>query len=462
MNNLEQGSTSNRLAQSASIPQDSAVHNLSYEDNLRLLEQLKRSKNSRLREPQAPQPSAQVAELLQPTPAPTKKRWQPAKPIRKDISGPIALLGSKEAVEAHLEAQRPQQRQQPPALEELLDLEALRPKRGKGAGGEGAAALARELDHLARIALDARIYLYSADGAPPEQIVMHLPAEAIGERLGVSPDTLNRHTARLTELGYLQARPHYTSTTDEGEVVSHIDGTLYAVRLAPGRTAKLTKRDYKRKYRDLDADKAAGRTAFNLIKNAYTKAGEKPRQDEEKKCGGQDQFCEGYETIRARLTPTQRNQARLDIAAGLELWAVTPGHISAKQAPLLNNDPRIYFANITAGLTTVQDVIYSVGILADCAYKIRSDLVAAFARVLAREFDNGYNHPAWCGLLWEAYRREKGGLHGLDDLRRVLTRTMVTVRERGKDIRKPGAMCFKAWRNEVGGPSTSELASAAD
>ncbi|WP_415789261.1 hypothetical protein [Deinococcus saxicola] len=58
-----------------------------------------------------------------------------------------------------------------PRLCELLELEAFRPKRGKGFGTAGAGALAVRLYELARIFLAARLYLYDKDGHLPQQVV---------------------------------------------------------------------------------------------------------------------------------------------------------------------------------------------------------------------------------------------------------------------------------------------------
>ncbi|CAM3556601.1 hypothetical protein DESA109040_16220 [Deinococcus saxicola] len=91
----------------------------------------------------------------------------------------------------------------------------------------------------------------------------------LAESLGICDNTLREWTAQLQAAGYLYACQHFTSMTGkDGQRMTAVDGMLYAVRLAPGHTACLRYRDYKRQYRDRDADKAAGRTAFNAIANA--------------------------------------------------------------------------------------------------------------------------------------------------------------------------------------------------
>lgn len=206
------------------------------------------------------------------------------------LTDALAYLDQQEQAQATPRICVQMPHQSPPPVDELLDLEPLRPKRGRGAGTEGPGALARLMADLARDHLAARPHLRRRDGSAPVQVVMHLPAEMVSEQLGINDCTRLEWTGQLQATGYLQARLHYaTSTNDQGERVTMVTGTLYAVRLQPGHTARVRYADLCRKWRDLDADRAAGRTSYAAIKAAYKRAeaAEAKRvQDEEKNTRG--------------------------------------------------------------------------------------------------------------------------------------------------------------------------------
>ncbi|MBB5366371.1 hypothetical protein, partial [Deinococcus humi] len=243
------------------------------------------------------------------------------------------------------------QRQPLPRLEELLALEDFRPKRGRGAGTAGAGALAAGLHELARLGLATRLYLYDKDGQSPRQIVLHLCAELLAEALGVSDNTLRDWTTQLQKAGYLSARPHYTTTTLDGKRVTAVDGMLYAIRLTPNHTARLRYQDYKRAYRNLDADRAAGRTAYNAIANAAKRAEEaqilEGVQDSEKNTEGS---CTPSEQIRAELLEQLRR------------WAVIPGNVTT-QNPLKADPAVIHPDEAAKRLGGVQDVVHALSTL---------------------------------------------------------------------------------------------------
>jgi hypothetical protein len=320
------------------------------------------------------------------------------------------------------------QRQPLPRLSELLDLELFRPKRGKGFGTAGAGALAVRLYELARVFLAARLYLYDKDGKPPKQVVMHLCAELLAESLGICDNTMREWTAQLTASGFVFARHHFTSMTGkDGQRMTAVDGTLYAVRLAPGHTARLRYRDYKRQYRDLDADKAAGRTAFNAIANA-------DRRFEEAKnleCVQDDQFfIEG--------SPDPVNQRQAELLEQLRRWAVIPGNIDLQNP--LKHDPAINdAAEAERLLNGVQDVVFLLPTLLEAHKSKRAALVGMMGAALARDLKDTHSRLYYCKVIWQAWQAEIEGRDGLQALAVELQRLEVDRRE-WKGLRRPAAL----------------------
>ncbi|MBB6018890.1 hypothetical protein [Deinococcus radiopugnans] len=379
---------------------------------------------------------------------PTRKATPPAveAPEGEDsASGPaIWLLDALrfcEEQDAQVQVERTQifvkervQRQSLPRLSELLDLEPFRPKRGKGFGTAGAGALAAKLHELARIFLAAHLYLYSKDGKPPKQVVMHLCAEMLAKSLGICDNTLREWTAQLQATGYVYARQHFTSMTNENGVsVTGVDGTLYAVRLAPGHEARLRYRDYKRQYRDLDADRAAGRTAFNAIANA------KKRFEEAKilECVVDDEiFIEG--------SPDPVGQMQAEMSEQLRRWVVIPGNVTTQNP--LKADPAINdAAEAERLLQGVQDVVHALPALLEAHKSKRAALVGMMGAALARDLKDAHSRLYYCKVIWQAWQAEIEGRDGLQALAAELQRLEVDRRE-WKGLRRPAALLASRLR----------------
>lgn len=93
------------------------------------------------------------------------------------------------------------------------------------------------------------------------QVTFHAPAEIVAHYLGMHRTTLWRHLPQLHGLGLLDSRAHKCDLLG----LTRNDGTLWAVKIRnlEGQGAKLTWDDFKTKWRDLEGDRRAGRTAFN-------------------------------------------------------------------------------------------------------------------------------------------------------------------------------------------------------
>ncbi|MFC6667884.1 hypothetical protein ACFP9V_22645 [Deinococcus radiopugnans] len=319
------------------------------------------------------------------------------------------------------------QRQPLPRLEELLDLEPFRPKRGRGAGTAGARALAVRLYELSRIFLAARLYLYGKDGQPPKQVVMHLCAELLARSLGICDNTLREWTAQLQAAGYLYARAHFTTATLDGQQVTAIDGMLYAVRLAPGHTARLKYRDYKRQYRNLDMDRAAGRTAHNAIQNAAKRF----EEAQIAACVVDDEnFIEG--------SPDPIGQMQAELLEQLRRWAVIPGNITTQNP--LKPDPALIDADEAERLLNgVQDVVFLLLTLLEAHKSKRAALVGIMGAALARDLKDTHSRLYYCKVIWQAWQAEIEGRDGLQTLAAELQRLEVDRRE-WKGLRRPAAL----------------------
>lgn len=324
----------------------------------------------------------------------------------------------------------------PPSLVDLVDLDELRPKCGKGFGGEGPGELARLLDHLARHALSVRPGKYRKRGGGwPRQIVLHLSAEMLAARLGRNPDTVRVWTKVLKALGYLDARAHRSRATRNGQQGTVVDGTLYAIRLQPGHKAKLSFKDLSQSYRNLDADRDAGRTAFRVIERAeWLEQRALEHQTEQALNAKITNSVPDDESYIRGSTPAQvRGQYLLD---QLKAWAVTPGQV---QDPLFS-DPRISSPDELAGaVQTVQDVIYLLPTVAETHADKRAALVGILGAALARALNDQHSRRWYCKTIWAAWTTELEGRGGLQVLAAQLARLDVERREWGT-LRRPAAL----------------------
>jgi hypothetical protein len=324
----------------------------------------------------------------------------------------------------------------PPPVADLVDLDELRPKCGKGFGTSGAGALVKLLDHLARHALAVRPNKYRGRGVNwPRQIVLHLSAEMLAAELGKNPDTIREWTKLLEELGYLHARPHYTRATRNGQKGTVVDGTLYAIRLQPGHKAKLSFKDLSKSYRDLDADRLAGRTAFRVIERA-----EWLEQQALEHLAEQSLNAKNINTVPDAQTYI-RGSTPIQVKAHylleqLKTWAVTPGQV---QDPLFS-DPRISNPDELAGaVQTVQDVIYLLPTVAETHADKRAALVGILSAALARALNDQHSRRWYCKTIWAAWTTELEGRGGLQVLAAQLARLDVERQEWGT-LRRPAAL----------------------
>ena len=376
----------------------------------------------------------------------------PPPPAPNDEEAPPAWLVTAEELEDINREERERQGlksarvkvklEQPHALTELLELEKYRPKRGRGYGTEGAGALARLAYDLACRVLPSRPHLYGKAGTLPPQIVLHLSGELVAYVLGVSDNTVRDWAAQLAADGFLEARPHYTTSKNwDGENTTMIDGTLYAVRLKPGHTARLRYGHLKRQYRDLDADRKAGRTAYNAIQNAYQKAQRWAEWRASEDAKGNHDPDAGKNTSGSSHSPEGR--VREELRKQLQRWAVIPGDLNTNP---VNGDSELFGAEDPAQqLETVLDVVHTLPLLGLAHHSKRAALVGIMGATLARALKDQHSRNFYCRLIWEAWNQELMGMGGLQALAAQITRLEIDRRE-WKDLRNPGALLASRMR----------------
>ncbi|WP_275973826.1 hypothetical protein [Thermus thermophilus] len=146
-----------------------------------------------------------------------------------------------------------------PRRQPLQDLLALAEEKGLEAG---------PLRLLLLLAALGRRYLRETAGPKAvrkaSQVAFHLPLDLVAAYLQVHRATVWRWTERLEEAGLVRARTHVATAVWGGEERNLNTGTVWAVRLKPGR-ARLRYEDLAHPWRDLRADLEEGRTAYRVI-----------------------------------------------------------------------------------------------------------------------------------------------------------------------------------------------------
>lgn len=121
----------------------------------------------------------------------------------------------------------------------------------------------RLLGLLYRLALDVARERYGAHARKLAQVAFAVPIELLAEHLGVNRSTVWRALKRVEASELVAARDWYTTSTagPDGAKVTRVAAKLFAVRLKPGR-ARLRHDELTHSWRDLDGDRARGRTAW--------------------------------------------------------------------------------------------------------------------------------------------------------------------------------------------------------
>ena len=113
------------------------------------------------------------------------------------------------------------------------------------------------------LAVDVARERYGAHARKLAQVAFAIPVELLAEHLGVNRSTVWRALKRIEASGLVAARDWYTASTagQDGTKATRVAAKLFAVRLRPGR-ARLHHDELTHPWRDLDGDRAQGRTAW--------------------------------------------------------------------------------------------------------------------------------------------------------------------------------------------------------
>ncbi len=146
-----------------------------------------------------------------------------------------------------------------PRHQPLQDLLALAEEKGLQAG---------PLRLLLLLAALGRRYLRETVGPKAvkksTQVAFHLPTDLVASFLGVHRTTVWRWAGPLEEARLLYAKSHVASVVRDGEEQNLNTGTVWVVRLKPGRV-RLYVEDLAQPWRDLGKDLEQGRTAYRVI-----------------------------------------------------------------------------------------------------------------------------------------------------------------------------------------------------
>ncbi len=233
------------------------------------------------------------------------------------------------------------------------------------------------------------------------QLTVHQSAELLAQVLGIGDASLYRYLPLLREVGLIDYRGSKSSATFEGESCTRADGTLIAISLRPGTQAKLDINDYGT-YRDLDADRRAGRTAYR------------------------------YRTELRESLKASTGQWGLK---PLVIWALAPGYCHSLPLDVTLSLPSL-------ALETILDV-------PAVDFSERCKAVELAAGAVAANLADAQSHRFWCDVLWRLLRlHDQGRAEGsFGVVYNVVKRCVVDAQE--GFARKPGALAqsrLKQWQ----------------
>ena len=234
------------------------------------------------------------------------------------------------------------------------------------------------------------------------QITVHQSAELLAEVSGVSTASLYRYLPLLQEVGLIDYRGNKSTATVDGERCTRADGTLIAVSLKPGTAAKIGVHDFGT-YRDLDADRQAGRTAYRY---------------------------------REQLRESPKIFTGEWILKPLLIWALAPGHFHSLPLEVTLSLP-------TLALEAILDV-------PSVAFSERCKAVETAAGAVAANLADGQSLRFWADVLWRLLRLHDQGRAegGFGVVYNVVNRCVVDREERF--ARKPGALAQSRLRGWAG------------
>ena len=271
----------------------------------------------------------------------------------------------------------PTKRAKPPLLAAVVNLDELR-------------AGPRRLLELVH-SLGVHVCASKGYAVTPSQVTYHHSQELLALALKVTTRSVQKWQGELEKLGYIATAAHYGGHKS----AARIDGLLIAVSLQAGHRAKLHYEDLAHQWRDLEADRLTGKTAWAALKWLRSQS---------------------VKSLEKKLIQV------------LELWAVTSAFT---KPPLLTDYER--------APNTVQDVIYTLPLLAEFDGQTRAKLVSSLADALAHSLNDHHSRAFWASKLWQALQAEDAGISALSALAALLARLQADMAE-WPELRKPAAL----------------------
>jgi len=234
------------------------------------------------------------------------------------------------------------------------------------------------------------------------QITVHQSAELLAQVLGMGDASLYRYLPLLRDVGLIDYRGSKSSATMEGESCTRADGTLIAISLRPETWAKLSIHDFGT-YRDLDADRKAGRTAYRY---------------------------------RKQLRQSLKAPTGQWLLKPLVIWALAPGHFYSLPLDVTLSLP-------TLALETILDV-------PSVDFSERCKAVELAAGAVAANLADGQSHRFWCDVLWRLLRlHDQGRAEGsFGVVYNIVKRCVIDGRE--GFAREPGKLAHSRLKQWVG------------
>jgi hypothetical protein len=290
---------------------------------------------------------------------------------------------------------------------------------------------------LVATALAHHLALRPGNTLTPSHLTFFLIADELPLVLAFSRATLYRTLKELKAGGLVDRRGWITSSTLASKGHGVTGGTVVNVVLTPERftVARVRHEDLQVIHRRLDADRKAGRTAWNWIK--VTKAARRQLQALE---------LEIKQLIQDRAAPREVRAVEAK-AEAVRQSSFLMGIENQIRHVLRWTFSSIYSTPVDLTVSQRQDVIYSLGELGSVSPQQRAALITERAQALCQVTgDRPRNLDFWRWLLWRAAELEQMQPGLLPHLISALTRLMTDLREWGQDLdtrrplRSPGAL----------------------
>ncbi|MDM7323735.1 MAG: hypothetical protein P3W93_001855 [Thermus sp.] len=247
------------------------------------------------------------------------------------------------------------------------------------------------------------------------QVVLFAPTEALGVALDISPRTLYRAITELKDKGLVASRPWHTTATVHGRPGVYKAGNVWAVRL-PNRDgrARLYPEDLQHPWRDLDADIAAGRTAWAELN----------RWRDARAAGASGQLAESKED-----PPKDKSW----VTQYLLSWSLSP--VGEARAPLEVDSATGSLAGLLARLGRAKP-------------QARRRQVEEIALGLAKEFRDESSTRFYAWAIWNAFRAHIYGYR--PDAMDIVLWAIRRVSEglATGSVRRPGALLVRLLKEQ--------------